>query len=182
MFNQSHAVLLATSLLYVVGTVACRANLGDTEAQCISRYGPEADTQDDVGYRQAGDKAVTFHPTMGKITYDVRVVFLHGQSCHETLSNSDSGAGLTEIQMKAILDSQSARLEWSKGKRTFHTNGVDSGTTTGRQDWLRSDGATATFWLSSQATAQTTTGEVEVSTREYTALQKYYDKQNGDGQ
>jgi hypothetical protein len=59
--GQQKFQLLAVALLFVSGLGVCRANLGETEAQCITRYGNESDMTDDVGYRQVGDKAVSFN-------------------------------------------------------------------------------------------------------------------------
>ena len=169
------------ALLFVCGFGVCRANLGDTEAQCIARYGAESDVQDDVGYRQVGDKAAMFHAKMVNVVLDIKVVFLHGLSCHESFSNADSSRGLSEDQMKSLLDLQSAGLKWRKGKSTYHTDRVDSsGVTSGTEDWVRSDGVAARFWLSGKSDSQTISGETEISTKEYTVAQRYFDQQNGD--
>jgi hypothetical protein len=174
-------LLPTCALLFVCSLGTCRANLGETESQCVARYGHETGVQTDVGYRQVGDKAVTFLLKMKTTSVDIKVIFLHGRSCHETFSNDDSSQGLSEDQMKSILDSQSAGLKWRKVNSMFHTNGVDSsGTTYGIEKWQRSDGATGTFWLSGKADTQTYSGQVDVSTREYTVAQRYYDQQNGD--
>jgi hypothetical protein len=175
------AILPTCGALLFFSLSACHANLGDSEAQCIARYGAEADVQDAVGYRQVGDKAATFHLQKANLAVDIRVIFLHGLSCHESFSNSDASRGLSESQMQTILDAQSAGLKWRKVHSIFRTDRVDSsGTTSGSEEWLRSDGATGTFWLSTPATSQSVSGQVEVSTKEYTVAQRYYDKQNGD--
>jgi hypothetical protein len=166
------------ALLFVSGAGVCRANLDETEAQCIARYGPESDVTTDVGYRQVGDKAASFIFKTPKATMDVRVTFLRGLSCHETFSNDDSSTGLTEDQMKGILDAQSAGLKWEKGKTVLRTD-RSLQSTSGTVDWLRSDGATARFWLSGKADAQTHTGQVDLSTKLYTSAQRIYDKENG---
>src|SRR5471030_2353740 len=96
---------VAVALLFVSGMGVCRANLGETEAQCIARYGSESDIQTDIGYRQVGDKAASFYLKTASGSFDVRVIFLKGLSCHESISisNADASRGLSEDQMKAIL-------------------------------------------------------------------------------
>jgi hypothetical protein len=79
--------------------------------------------------------------------------------------------------MKAILDSQSAGFKWRKGKTIYHTNGSDE--TFGAENWLRSDGATAKFLMSGKAASGDLSGEVELSTKEYTVAQRFYDQENG---
>jgi hypothetical protein len=169
--------LLAAVLLFVSGAGVCRANLGETEAQCIARYGPESDIRTDLGYRQVGDKAASFTVKTPGVSLDIRVIFLNGLSCHESFSNSDSSHGLTSGQMKAILDAQNAGFKWDKGKTVYRTSG---GETSGKTDWLRSDGATARYWLSGNASAQDIGGQVDLSTRQYTQAQRFYDKENGN--
>ena len=168
--------ILLTVLLFVSGLSISRANLGETEAQCIAKYGNEADVQTDVGYRQVGDKAASFNVKTASVPLSVRVIFLNGLSCHETFANADPSAGLSEKQMKAILDSQSAGLKWEKGRTLYRTT---AGTTYGSVDWLRSDGATAKFWIFGKSDSQNQTGQVEVSTKQYTVAQRFYDKENG---
>ena len=170
--------LVIAVFLFVSAAGACRANIGEAEAQCLTRYGSEFDVTTDVGYRQVGDKAASFNLKTPSGSMIVRVTFLRGLSCHESFSNADSSRGLTEDQMKAILDSQNAGLKWRKGRTVYHTDG--SGETYGSVDWLRSDGATAKFWVSGKAASQNQSGQVELSTEEYTHAQHFYDKENGD--
>ena len=168
---------VAVSLLLVLGMGVCRANLGETEAQCIARYGSESDIRNDMGYRQVGDKAASFSVKTASGSLDVRVIFLNGLSCHESISNDDSSRGLSEAQLKAILDSQSAGFKWRKEKTVYHTDRSDE--TAETENWLRSDGATADFFMSGKAASGDLSGEVELSTREYAAAQRFYDKENG---
>ena len=168
---------VAVAFLFVSGMGVCRANLGETEAQCIARYGSESDIQNDIGYRQVGDKAASFNIKTASGSLDVRVTFLKGLSCHETISNADASRGLSEDQMKAILDSQSAGFKWRKRKTVYHTDRSDE--TSETENWLRSDGATANFLMSGKAASGDLSGEVELSTKEYTLAQHFYDKENG---
>ena len=168
---------VAVALLFVSGMGVCRANLGETEAQCIARYGSESDIQTDIGYRQVGDKAASFCVKTASGSFDVRVIFLHGLSYHESISNADASRGLSEDQMKAILDSQSAGFKWHKQKTVYHTDRSDE--TSETENWLRSDGATANFLMSGKAASGDLSGEVELSTKEYTFAQHIYDRENG---
>jgi hypothetical protein len=168
----------AIALLFVSGIGLCRANLGETESQCAARYGNESAIQTDLGYRQVGDKAASFQVRTSTGSLDVRVIFLNGLSCHETISNTDSSRGLSEEQMKAILDSQSAGFQWRKRKTVYHTDRSDE--TYETENWLRSDGATAIFSMSGTAASRDLSGEVELSTKEYTYAQHFYDQENGD--
>jgi hypothetical protein len=166
------------ALLFLSGTIAGRANLGETEAQCIAHYGAEFDSRDSVGYNQVGDRLGFFHQKTPTGSFDVRIVFLNSASCHETYTNTDSAHGLTMDQMKAILDAQSVGLKWRKGASVFRTGNI-AGETYGSIDWLRSDGATAKFWVSGKANSQTQTGQVELSTKQYADAQRVYDRENG---
>jgi len=168
--------VLVVALLFVSGLGICRANLGETEAQCIARYGSESNVQNDIGYRQVGDKAVSFNAKTAQGPLCVKVIFLNGLSCHESISNADASIGLSEDQMKAILNSQSAGLKWEKGRTLYRTI---AGSTYGSVDWLRSDGASAKFWISGKAGSQSQTGQVDLSTKQYAVAQSFYDKQNG---
>ncbi len=168
---------VAVTLLFIFSLGICRANLGETEAQCVARYGDESDVQTNLGYRQVGDKAASFTRTTPNGALAIRVIFLNGASCHETISNADSSRGLSEDQMKAILDAQRAGLEWRKRNTVYRTNG--SGETAGREDWQRSDGATATFWVSRKAGSEGQSGEMELSTKQYASAQHFYDQENG---
>jgi len=143
----------------------------------MARYGSESEIQTDVGYRQVGDKAASFSLKTASGSLDVRVTFLNGLSCHESISNADASRGLSEEQMKAILDSQSAGFQWRKRKTVYHTDRSDE--TSETESWIRSDGATANFFMSGKAASGDLSGEVELSTKEYTRAQSIYDKENG---
>src|ERR1700722_1906897 len=138
----------------------CRANLGETEAQCITRYGSESDAQDGLGYHQVGDRTATFHSKFSGVTLNIRIIFLNGYVCHEAISNIDDSRGLSMDQMKAILDSERAGQDWHKGRAVYRSDRHD---TAGAIAWKRDDGAIATFWLSGKASSQSQSGEMELS-------------------
>jgi hypothetical protein len=137
------------ALFFVSGMGVCRANLGETEAQCTARYGNESDVINDGGYRQVGDKAASFNIKTASGSLDIKVIFLNGLSCHESISNADYVRGLSEDQMRTILDSQSAGFKWRKRKTGYHTDRSDE--TSEAENWLRSDSATADFLMSGKA-------------------------------
>jgi len=172
-----HLRLTIQAFLFITTAAICRANLSESEAQCIARYGNESDVRTDIGYRQVGDKSASFTFKTASGSLYVKVIFLNGMSCHESFSNADASLGLTEEQMKAILDKQSAGLKWEKGETRYRTV---AGETYGRIDWQRSDGAVAKFWISGKAASQSPTGQVDVSTKQYAVAQRIYDKENGD--
>jgi hypothetical protein len=172
--------LVAVGLVFVLAVGVCRANLGETEAQCVARYGAESDIQDGLGYDQVGDKAATFQAKTPQGLLTLRITFLHGRDCREQISNADASRGLSEDQMKAILDAESAGLKWRKGRSVYHTDRIDaSGVTSASENWLRSDGATASFGLSGRADSRSLSGSMEMATKEYSDAQGFFDKQDG---
>ncbi|HEX4141129.1 MAG TPA: hypothetical protein VHY09_12325 [Candidatus Methylacidiphilales bacterium] len=170
--------IVAAVCFLVSGLGVCRANLGDTEAQCVARYGSESDVQDGLGYHQVGDKVASFHTKAWGAAVLIRITFLNGRVCHEMISNDDSSRGLTVDQMKAILNAEGAGMDWHKGRTVFRTD-RSSWDTAGVQDWQRGDGATAKFWMSGKAASQSENGEVELATKQYTTAQAFYDKEDG---
>jgi hypothetical protein len=172
--NTRTAGLVALS--FVLATGICRANLGETENQCIARYGSEFNLQDNLGFDVVGDKAASFQVKTAKGSFLIKVIFLNGLDVHETLSNADTSRGFSEEQMKALIDSESAGMEWRKRNTVYRTDRSDA--TSETEDWLRSDGATARFWMSGKA-ATNESGEVDLSTRDYAEAQRILDKQNG---
>jgi hypothetical protein len=162
---------------FAAGLGVCHANLGETEAQCIARYGSESDVQDGLGYHQVGDKTATFHGKFSGFALNVRIIFLNGRACHEAISNADGSQALSMDQMKAILDSERAGQDWHKGRAVYRSDRHD---TAGAIAWKRDDGAIATFWLSGQASSQSPSGEMELSTKQYATAQAYWDKVDGN--
>jgi len=169
--------LFSVVLLSALGMGVSLGNLGETEAQCIARYGNETDSQDNFGYDVVGDKAVIFQIKTAEASLNIKVIFFNGVDSHEVFTNVDSASGLSEDQMKTILDSENGALKWSRRNSVYHTD--RSGETTRTEDWLRSDGATAKSWMSGKASSGKLTGELEVSTKEYSIAQRNLDKQDG---
>lgn len=169
--------LVTAALVFVSGTEVSRANIGDSEAQCIAKYGDEFDLQDSFGYDVVGDKAASFHFKTPQGAFVIKVIFFNGVDSLEAFSNADDSRGLSEDQMKAILDLESAGQKWEKQKSAYHTDG--SNTTYQTEDWLRSDGATARIWVSGKADSENASGEIELSTKEYAYAQRELDKRDG---
>lgn len=171
--------LAALALLTALGMGISRASLGDTEAQCVAKYGSESDVQDGMGYGTAGDKAATFQVKTASGYLNVRVVFLQGTVGHEEISSADASHPLSQERMKALLDSESAGFEWRKGKAVFHSDISSSGSTYGTVNWSRSDGATAKIYLQGKSSAQDLSGQMELSTRKFADTQAFFDKRDG---
>ena len=165
--------LTVFALLFTCSTSICRAKLGETEAQCIARYGSEFEVQDDLGFDVVGDKAASFNLKTPAGSFVINVTFLNGIAAFERLTNADTSRDMSEEQKKAFLDSESAALEWSKKATTFHTDRSD--VTSGTQRWLRSDGATAICWMSGKLTLHLRWSEIDISTRQYAAAQRSLD-------
>jgi hypothetical protein len=155
-----------------------RANLGDTEAQCLARYGAESDVKDGLGYDAVGDRSATFHVKTAVDSLIITVIFLQGVAVHERISNADASRGLSEARMKALLQTESRGLEWQKGNSIFRTDN-SSGITAGSETWLRSDRAIATFSVLGKTGSTALAGEIELSTRQYAEAKAFFDKQDG---
>jgi hypothetical protein len=169
--------LTAAAGLLLASLTLGHANLSETEAQSIARFGSESDVQNGLGYHKVGDKSAYFHPRIAGVALTLKIIFLNGRSCHEEIASADDSRGLTEDQMRAILNTEGS---WHRGKVVFRSDRNPTGDTRGYEDWKRDDGqATARFWESGKADAQTTTGEMELSTKQYADAQAYYDKEDG---
>lgn len=173
--KASHFTALA--LLFALGMRISRANLGDTEAQCVAKYGSESDVQDGLGYHAVGDRTATFHVKTASGSLNMRVVFLQGRVAHEEISSLDPSSPLSVGQMKAILDSESADSKWQKGNSVFRSE--YAGSTYGSQNWERGDGAIATFWLTGKAKSQEASGQMELSTKRYADAKAFFEKEDG---
>ncbi len=169
--------LIALALLSLVGVGISRASLGETEAQCVAKYGPEFDIKDGLGYDVVGERAVTYHVKTAAGPLTVRVIFLQGTVAHEAISSGDSSHPLSEAQMKALLDAEGADMKWHKQKSLFRTD--DSGSTYGTEFWSRSDGALAKIWVTGKAGSQDLSGQLELATKKYADAQAFFDKQDG---
>ena len=168
--------LAALVLFSILGVDNSRASLGDTEAQCMAKYGSESDVQDGLGYHVVGDRAVTFQAKTASGSVSMRVVFLQGTVAHEEISSGDPSHALSEPQMRALLDAEGEGAKWRKRNSVFHTD--NSGSTYGTENWV-SEGATAKIYLTGKASSQDLSGQLELSTKKYAATQAFFDKQDG---
>lgn len=169
-------LLPGVALLFVFSAV-CRANLGETEAQCVAKYGPEFDVQNNLGFDVVGDKAASFNLKTGKGTFVINLTFLNGVAALEKITNADPSREISEDQKAAILQSERAGFQWDKQATTYRTDRSDI--TSGSERWLRSDGATAICWMSGKLTLNHGWGEIDLSTREYASAQRGLDRQDG---
>ncbi len=106
----------------------------------------------------------------------LRVVLLQGTVAHEEISSADPSHPLSEGQLKALLDSESAGLKWRKRDSVFRTD--NSGNSYGTESWSRSDGAIAKFWVTGKAGSQDLSGQMELSSKRFADAQAYFDKQD----
>ena len=169
--------LATLALLSVLGAGISRASLGETEAQCVAKYGGEFDVKDGLGYNVVGDRAVSFHVKTASGSLNLRVVFLQGTVAHEEISSADLSHPLLEKQMKTLLDSESAGFKWRKRNSIFHSD--ISGSTSGTENWSRSDGAMAKFWVTGKAGSEDLSGQMELSTKRFADAKAFFDKQDG---
>jgi hypothetical protein len=170
--------LVALTGFLVSCTGISRANLGDTEAQCLAKYGAESDVKDGLGYDAVGDRAATFHVKTAVDSLVLTVIFLNGIAVHERISNADASRGLSEDRMKALLQAESRGLKWQKRNSIFRTDN-SSGITAGSENWVRSDRAIATFSVLGKTGSPALSGEIELSTRPYADAKAFFDKQDG---
>ena len=171
-------MLIAAASFFISSTAICRATLGETEAQCIAKYGSEFDAQDNLGFDVVGDKAASFHFKSPAGSFVLNVTFLNGTAALEKITSADPAHDLSEDQKQAILNSESTGLPWNKKATTFHTDRSDI--TSGTQRWLRNDGATAICWMSGKLTTHLTWSEIDIATRQYAAAQRNLDQQDGE--
>ncbi len=168
---------LMLALLFTASIASCQGKLGETEAQCVARYGPEFEVQDNLGFDVVGDRAASFHLQMPGGLLVLNVTFLNGAAALEKFTSADSSRDISEDQKKAILDSESTGFAWSEKATNYRTDRSD--VTSGLQRWLRSDGAAATCWMSGKLTLHHGWSEIDISTRQYASAQRSLDQQDG---
>ena len=168
--------LLLLALPCLCSPAICHAKLGETEAQCIARYGAESDQRDNLGFDRIGDKSAAFKLKMAKGSFVMNVIFYNGIDARETITTADPSQGISLDQETAFLDSESAGQVWQKGRTIYHTDPSD--TTYEAESWTRSDGATARCWTYSKLKFSGW-GGIEVSTAAYASAQRELDRQNG---
>jgi hypothetical protein len=176
-FFVKNCRLFLAALLLVAGREASRANIGETEVQCIARYGDESNVRDDLAFDVIGDKAASFQLKSPSFVLSLDVIFFNGVDAHETVRNADTSQALSEEQKNEVLDLERAGLKWERQKTTFGTDRSD--VTYGSETWIRSDGAVARCWMSRRVKSQSQWTEVDFSTRDYAAAQTTLDRQNG---
>ena len=164
-------------LLLSAGVHPCRAKLGETEAQCVARYGPEFDVQEHLGFDVVGEKAASFKLKTPKGAFLISVTFLNGMDAFERVTNADSSRDISDDQKQALLNSESAGFRWTKGATHYRSDGGDN--SSGTEAWQRSDGAKAVCWVSGKPRVSHGWGEIDFSTREYSAAQGEMDRQDG---
>jgi hypothetical protein len=169
--------MLTGLALFFAFSMVCRANLGETETQCMAKYGHEFDVQDNLGFDVVGDKAASFNLKTSKGSFVINITFLNGVAALEKMTSADLSRDISEDQKAAILQSESAGLKWDKQGTTYRTDRSD--VTSGMERWLRSDGATAICWMSGKLTLKHGWGEIDLSTKQYASAQRGVDQQDG---
>jgi hypothetical protein len=128
-------VHVATALLACLFTSSpCYANLGDTLEKCEARYGhplPGKDAPDPSG---VADVILTFKSN----GYAIRVILARGRVAGECFAKVD-GSPLSTAEKKLILQNDSQGWSWA----------VSTGTA--GENWIRTDGAVATYVLTAHA-------------------------------
>ena len=169
--------LAVIATCFLSGMAVCRANLGETEAQCIARYGQEFDVQENLGFDVAGDKAASFNLKTAKGPLVMHVIFLNGVAGMEKITSADSSVDISDEQLQGILSAEGAGLKWSRQSTNYRTDRSDY--TSEKQQWKRSDGADAICWASGKTSFQHGWGEIDISSRGYEAAQREVDRQGG---
>src|SRR5476651_2293424 len=95
-------ILIFFSLL----TIPLRANLGETVAQCVARYGKP------IGYSEAGSKSPFGTVAFTAAGYTLIVFLIHDKEVGARVSKMDKSA-FTDAEMKTIMDADSAGLPWA---------------------------------------------------------------------
>jgi hypothetical protein len=106
----------------------CHANLGDTLEKCSARYGqplPGKDMPDPSG---VGDVLLTFQSR----GYRVRVILMKGYVVGEGFSKSN-GVAISDEEKKLILQNDAVGWAWA------HQTSLPG------ENWLRTDGAVASY-------------------------------------
>jgi hypothetical protein len=113
-------ILLAPSLGH--------ANLGDTLAKCEERYGPPVPGQDRPDSSGVGDVILTFQ----KNGCVMHMILVRGYVGGESFEKADRSP-LTEKEKSALMEAEAHGWAWAKN------------TAAAGENWLRTDGAVATY-------------------------------------
>jgi hypothetical protein len=99
-------MLRSTIILFSLFTLPVRANLGETVAQCVARYGKP------VGYSEASNKS-PFGTLVFTATGYILVVFLiNTKEVGARVSKLDKTA-FTDAEMQNIMDADTAGTPWT---------------------------------------------------------------------
>jgi hypothetical protein len=122
--------LLAGTVMLVFACMASpsRANLGDTLAKCEARYGPALPGKDTPDPSGVGDVILCFQSR----GYNVRMILVHGYVGGEAFAKTD-GSPLADAEIKMLLNNEANGWAWARSTGTVGDN------------WLRTDGAVATY-------------------------------------
>jgi hypothetical protein len=169
--------LVAFAFVSAAGLAVGRGSIGESETSCMTKYGPEFEVRDNLGFDVVGDRAASFHVKFAQGPFILRVTFLNGIDLFEQWTKDDATGEIADEQKLALLQAESAGQSWKKDRSAYRTDRSDQ--TSGSETWLRSDGATATCWMSGKLTLKNGWREIDFSTRQYAAAQKALDQQDG---
>ncbi len=99
-------MLRVTIILFSLLTIPLRANLGETVAQCVARYGRP------VGYSEAGAKSPFGTLAFTATGYTLIVFLINNKEVGARVSKLDKSA-FTDAEMKNIMDADSAGSPWT---------------------------------------------------------------------
>jgi hypothetical protein len=102
-------IVVAVALSFVLTTSVCQARLGETEDQCIARWGQPVSKDHPIPPGMIGDSLMVFQ----KGRFSVDVLFLNGVVAFEIISDVDNWA-LSDVAKQTLLDSESDGLTWNR--------------------------------------------------------------------
>lgn len=104
--NRQPFVLRYAIILFSLLTIPLRANLGETVAQCVVRYGKP------IGYSEAGAKSPFGTIAFSATGYTLIIFLISNKEVGARVSKVDKSA-FTDAEMKTIMDAEAAGFPWT---------------------------------------------------------------------
>ena len=125
-------------------TIQANARIGETEQQCIDRYGWEVSSYNaPFIVHSLGDRKSTFQVKHGDAVFIIQVTFWKGVSSEEKFTIKDSR--ISDSQVKMILDAEAANGTWTQ-KELRSVPDVLTNHSAKVQEWIKEDGSIASCW------------------------------------
>jgi hypothetical protein len=121
-------ILRTAIILFCLLAIPLRANLGETVAQCVARYGAP------VGYSESSPKFPFGTVVFAATGYTLVVFLVKDKEVGARVSKQDKSA-FTDAEMKTIIDADSTAAPWAPAKSDDPTC----------LSWTRSDKATVLY-------------------------------------